>query len=663
MPSEHQNLIVKLPAGVINQIAAGEVVERPANMVKELVENALDAGADKIEIRFDDGGRFVQITDNGCGIQQADLNLALAPHSTSKIQSVGDLWKIKSYGFRGEALASIAEVSNMLLISKPRQQKQAARVKSQFGDKSLVQPTNSIDGTTIVIKDLFKNVPARLKFLKSAGSESYLIKNTLKAMALSRPSIEFKVFQKDKLLFYWGKKNTLQQRAAEVLGFKDSFAAGGPYAGIQVSAVLCPPNETARNRKYMWFFTNGRWVEDSALYSAVLNAYRGLLMHGEYPQAVVSIECPVEDVDVNVHPAKARVRFKDASLVFKAVHHSLRDALAKTPWLDKLHGKNAQSRLSHQPSIAPSRLSRFKAPPPSSLSSPAPHSPSRLSRFKAPPPSSLSSPAPHSPPRLSRFKAPLPLGGGLGGGQTTPKGRGESSVSLIPPLGFGESAASSKLPIAPGSRGKAQSAQEYSADLKGGGGWLSLHVLSQAHLTYIVAESPSAVVFIDQHAAHERVLYEKLMLSWKKGKIDIQHSLIPLVVAIDSSLVEGLLSVQKELSNLGLEIDRSGPEAITVRTAPALLKSAAIQKALMLLADEINAQGASFAFENAIAQVCASLACHSAVRAGQSLSQSQMQELLKQMDLFAFSSFCPHGRPVFVEYPLTQMEKDFGRIT
>ena len=215
--------IQQLSPEVINQIAAGEVVERPANMVKELVENSLDAGASKIEIHFSDGGRFVQIKDNGCGIKNDELSLALSPHSTSKIFSLNDIWTIRSYGFRGEALASIAEVSDLTLVSKPEHQDQAARLKSEFGKKTEVEITGSEVGTTVIVKNLFQKTPARLKFLKSEASETAVIKNTIKAMALSHPSVEFRILHKNKLLFYWPGMENLQKRAEAVLSLKNTF--------------------------------------------------------------------------------------------------------------------------------------------------------------------------------------------------------------------------------------------------------------------------------------------------------------------------------------------------------------------------------------------------------------------------------------------------------
>lgn len=599
-----------LAQDIVNQISAGEVVERPANMVKELTENALDAKADKIEIRFNNGGRFVQITDNGQGIQSSDLHLALAPHSTSKIQTTGDLWKINSYGFRGEALASIAEVSDLLIISKPSNQSQAARLKSVFGNAKTVEPTGAASGTTVIVKDLFQNVPARRKFLKSEISETSVIKNTLKAIALSRPDVEFKVFHKDRLLFYWTKKRNLKDRVQEVLSLKDPFDVHVDNGNVFVSAVLCSPNEVAQNRRQMWFFVNNRWVENSTLYSAVLTAYRGLLMHGEYPIAVLHLSCPSEDLDVNVHPAKAQIRFKNQSVIFKAVHGAVRSTLEKAPWL-----KEEQSLMPISSTTVESRSLSKESVNPTNVSSSSAFRSSRSSGF-----SSVTT---------------TPKNSNVSGSFT------KSTIQQLKPNN-----------IVTDQKTQTSHPTQY---------WSSLHILSQAHLTYIITQSPTAVVFIDQHAAHERILYEQLMLRWNTGNTDVQHRLIPLTLSMDESMVEDLCKMQNDLLKLGLKIERFSPNKIVIHSAPPILKDVALQKALTCLAEEIKSQGGSFALENTIASVCAQMACHSAIRAGQMLSTQQMKELLRQMDQFPLSSFCPHGRPVSVTYPLSQIEREFGR--
>ena len=626
------NSIHLLPPEIINQIAAGEVVERPANLVKELIENSLDAGADKIEIHFSEGGRFVQIKDNGCGIKDSELSLAVSPHSTSKISSLQDIWTINSYGFRGEALASIAEVSNLTLVSKPANQKQAGRLRSEFGKKTSVESVGSENGTTVIVKDLFQNTPARLKFLKSESAETTAIKNTLKAMALPRSHVEFRVLHKNKLLFYWPGAKNLQKRAEEVLSLKDTFYTKTKYQDVHLEAVLCAPNNTVANRRQMWFFVEGRWVEDVTLYSAVMSAYRGLLMHGEYPVVVLNLSCRKEDLDVNVHPSKSKVRFKNSSPIFKAVHNSLRAILEKALWLENKKQKpSVQKEKELSFTGATFNQTQFQGKnfgvDPDSVQSDS-------QKFIAPSDRKID---------FSRsFSRRVP---------SEKDDFYKNTASMV------DTIRSMKIPSDVTGNEASPAPEQGNRNY-----WSSLHLLSQAHLTYILAQNRSAIIFVDQHAAHERILYERLMLSWNTGKGEIQNRLVPLALDLDASLVKALISVQKELLKIGVEIELSGPDGVVIHSAPALLKDVALQKALVQLADEIKSLGGSFAIEKKISDLCASMACHSAIRAGQALSKEEMKGLLIQMDEFPLSSFCPHGRPVFVEYPLSRLEKDFGRI-
>ena len=627
-----QKTIKKLPQNIINQIAAGEVVERPANMIKELVENALDSGASKIEIHFSQGGRFVQIKDNGCGIQSKELDLALSPHSTSKLNSIEDLWNIHSYGFRGEALASIAEVSDLTLISKPSDQNQARRLKSLFGKKQKTEEVGAVNGTTVIVEELFKNIPARMKFLKSEASETNLIKNTLKALALSAPNTEFRILHKNKLLFYWPKTDNQEHRVQAVLGLKNTFYTKTKYNNIHIEAVLCAPNETLPTRRMMWFFVDNRWVDDSTLYSAVMAAYRSLLMHGEYPIVVLNITCPPEDVDVNVHPSKSKVRFKNPSAIFRAVHHSLRALLETAPWA------KTETEDTTEPLLKNKETEDTTKP---------------LLQNKE-----------------EELSFPIKKNTQFHKKQFSFKDYGDEQKktisSAIKNLHPTEPSSDSELihtDTSPTNPNLSTHTKEISVNKSNEekGYWSSLYVLCQAHLTYILTQSENKIIFIDQHAVHERVLYERLMLIWNQGKGDIQNRLVPLCLDMDESTVEALCSIQSDLNKLGLKLERSGPSSLIVHTAPCLLKDLALQKSLLQVGEEIKSTGGSFALEKKIADLCATMACHSAIRAGKALSLKEMQALLQQMDEFPLSSFCPHGRPVFVEYPLSRLEKDFGR--
>ena len=643
--------ISRLSPEIINQISAGEVVQRPANMIKELIENSLDAKASKIEIQFSEGGRFVQVKDNGLGIPAQDLLLALSPHSTSKIKSLSDIWSIGSYGFRGEALASIAEVSNLSLISKTKTSDKAGRLNSYFGKKSSLDFVSAEQGTKVIVKDLFQKTPARLKFLKSQATETRAIQQTIKAMALCQPQVEFRVLHNGKLLFYWPGVKDLKHRVQQILALKNPFYIKTKYKDIYVEAAFSAPNQTHNHRRQMWLFVESRHVEDTTLYSAIMTAYRGLLMHGEYPILALNIRCPKQDLDVNVHPAKSKVRFKNSSAVFTAVQRSLRAVLETGPWIQ--HQKTAKPfeenqafkgmggvlQKTHFQNKNPYKANYF-GPQNGLQNSLKTLDPLGTADTNPPLPNSEVGEAKGLPPQTSSSKAEN--AGSLVTEQQTNKTKG--------PIVNYEPATQDTVSKTPGQGEEVQ--KNY---------WSSLYVLGQAHLTYILAQSREAIVFIDQHAAHERVLYEKFFKLWNTGQGNIQKRLVPLALDLDESLVKALLTQKNALLKLGLEIERSGPDGLLVHSAPAILKDMALQKSLVQLGQEIRDLGDNFALDKKISDLCASLACHSAVRAGQALSYKEIRELLVLMDEFPLSSFCPHGRPVFVNYPITRLEKDFCR--
>ncbi|MFZ4405448.1 MAG: DNA mismatch repair endonuclease MutL [Pseudobdellovibrionaceae bacterium] len=322
-----------LSSEVINQIAAGEVVERPSHLLKELIENSIDATATRIEIYFSQGGRGVEVIDNGQGISEQDLAKSLDRFATSKISNSEDIWQLRTFGFRGEALASIASVSDLLISSRPAEQKQAYQLRSRFGQKSNLEKTGNLNGTRIKIDNLFENTPARLKFLKSDSAEASAIKNTLKALALSHPAVEFKIQENNDLIFYWPVASSRRQRVQQILEETELFTGQAERQGYHAEAIFSSPHKVFKTSKNIWLFVQNRWVQDRSLQAAVMEAYRNLLMHKEYPLAVVWLDVPLDQVDVNIHPTKSQVKFVDASLAFRAVQASIRDVLETAPWL------------------------------------------------------------------------------------------------------------------------------------------------------------------------------------------------------------------------------------------------------------------------------------------------------------------------------------------
>lgn len=583
-----------LSQDVVNQIAAGEVVERPAHLVKELLENSLDAMATHIQVDINFGGKFIKISDNGSGIAKDDLVLALQRHATSKIIQTQDLWNLSTFGFRGEALASAAAVSKLTLMSRTRNQDSGFQIKSDFGAISQVMPSSIVEGTQITVDCLFENVPARLKFLKSDAAELAQIRNVIKAMALAYPHVEFKLIENGKLdLFFKAQKDTndISVRASQVLGLDKIYVQENRYKSYVVKAYFSSPHDVQKTSKNIWIFAQKRWIQDRGLQAAVTEAYRSLLMHGEYPQVVIDLECARDLIDVNIHPTKSQVKFQEASEAFRAVHGAVRQGLELAPWIPKVSQNEKGESSSYKP-VA-------QAEPRMSV---------------------------HEQPRFGD------IGSSLGNTQFKTK------LSMLEQL--------SQLKV---------------DSVLNNGYWSGLQVLGQLNLTYLVCQKNDRMVLVDQHAAHERVAFEKLMRKWKGGAIDQQDFLFPLAIDLSPEKVEALLAKSEDIAKMGIEIESLGPAVIGVKSAPLFIKEAALPKVFDKMATDLIEYGGSYSLEKSIADIFATMACHSVVRAGQSLSQAEMVELLNSMDEFPLSSFCPHGRPVSIEFSFNDIEKQFGR--
>jgi DNA mismatch repair protein MutL len=572
--------IEKLPNELIDQIAAGEVVERPAHLVKELVENSLDAGATEISVEFSQGGRWVKVSDNGSGIEQDQLVKALDRHATSKIKISEDLWKLSSFGFRGEALASISAVSKLTLISKTKNAEKAARVLAEFGNKSAVETVGGSEGTVILMEELFSNVPARLKFLKSAAAEHARIKTAVKALALSNPQCSFRLVQDNELLSLWPACENKLARAEQIFGIKNLMEGRAVRGDVSAYAIFADPKTVQKTARDLWFFAQGRWIQDRSLQAAVMEAYRHLLMHGEYPIAAVWVETNPENIDVNIHPTKSQVKFADASLAFRAVQASVRDVLESAPWIPKSMPQTFSAPEMVSESFQSSEFTRTQ----------------------------FAMKDVQKTYEAAKAAAPMPM---------------------------------------------SETKNSY---------WSQFQVLAQANLTYIVTQGSDGLMFVDQHAAHERVLFEKLMQAWRGGKIDVQDFLFPLAIDLSAEKVEALVKEAEAIAKLGITLEAMGPETIGVKSAPAILRESALTHVLEKMSAELVEQGGSHRLDRKIGDLVATMACHSAVRAGQALSTDEMQALLVSMDEFPQSGFCPHGRPVSVDYPFYRLEKDFGRI-
>lgn len=614
-----------LAGDVIDKIAAGEVLERPANLLKELIENSLDAGADELEIEFEQGGREVVVRDNGGGMSREDLRLALLRHATSKITSSDDIYSLHSFGFRGEALASIAAVSELTLTS--RQGETAYRVVSQFGQ--IDEPTEiaARPGTEVRVRALFENVPARRRFLKSDGAEHGQIKTALKALGLANPSVGFRVRSKGDLLFYWPKGQTFAARAEAVLDGPKLHPGELNVDGITARVLVSAPTETQNVNRHMWFFVQGRWVQDRSLSAAVMEAYRNTLMHGEYPTAVVQLELAPHEVDVNVHPTKAQVKFREPSTAFRATCRAIRQVLEAAPWL----GTRAAS-VTSGPAQPATQLDAWRAQAEAFVPREVPAS----ERFQAP--------------EFERVQYAT---------KAFPLAEVREAVSAF---SVGGSAPGSDVGAAAGVAEDAAYAGHARLSEPGRFRWADLQVIGQSHHTYIVAQDAEHFFLVDQHAAHERVMFEKLMHGFRAGQLDVQNLLLPLVFDLSAEEVEALHARRETIERLGLSVERMGPESLAVQAIPALVSESAVSEALQRLAYELVQSADGSAFERAVGEIFATMACHSVVRAGQALSGEQMRSLLVQMDDFPLSSFCPHGRPVYIKRRFSDIEREFGRI-
>lgn len=629
-----------LPPEVVDQIAAGEVVERPSHLVKELVENSIDAGATSVTVEFSDGGRFVKVKDNGKGIPPEQLPKALERFATSKISKSEDLWKLNTFGFRGEALASIAAVSKVNLTSRPPGAEKAHQLLSDFGKRATVDPVGGSEGTTITIQDLFANVPARLKFLKSDAAEGTHIKTTLKALALAHHDVEFRVYEKNELVFFWTACKSRKDRVEQILEVKPMYEGRADRENVTAYAVFADPHQVAKTSKNIWLFAQNRWVQDRSMQAAVMEAFRNLLMHGEYPIAAVWVEVDPEYIDVNIHPTKSQVKFHNPSLAFRAVQAAVRGTLEQAPWVPTpVAGFASAAAVTKTPGVG---VLGFDAPVVPQTQSAFAHQDFQVTQFQKK----------EFPLQMAAQQAELRRETAE---QVLAKDPANPFVRTVgPAVSDGEKAGYRPAPVA-----STNSAVTSSASI---GYWSSLEVLGQANLTYIICQSRDKLVFVDQHAAHERVVFERLMTAWRGGKMEVQEFLFPLAVDLTPDKVEALQNLFPDLEKLGVYVETLGPTTVGVKAAPTLIKESVLSSVLDKMATEALDLGGSFRMEKVVGDICATMACHSVVRAGQSLSTEQMKNLLTEMDDFPLSSFCPHGRPVSVEYPYAKLEKDFGRI-
>jgi DNA mismatch repair protein MutL len=599
----------RLPTTLVNRIAAGEVVERPASAVKELVENAIDARAHRIAVTLKEGGRtFISVVDDGIGMNARELQLAVDRHCTSKLPD-DDLTDIRTLGFRGEALPSIASVSRFTITSRPAGAESAWSLDIDGGAKAEPRPAAHPPGTRVEVRDLFFATPARLKFLKEPRTESGHVADAMRRLAMAHPAIAFRLESEERTLIDLApaSPSLLEDgdaarlaRLGAIMGreFADNaLAIDANREGFRLTGFAGLPTLNRPTGQHQYLFINGRPVRDKLLAGAVRGAYQDFLARDRHPMVALFLEAPPEMVDVNVHPAKTEVRFRDAGIVRGLIVGALRTALAAA-------GHRASTTVSD----------------------------AALGAFR-----------PHT-----GYSSPLPFGGGgSGGGSFIPRGLAEAAAQFMAPL----DGLSARVDMP---------SDQPSGHIANGNYPLGV-ARAQLHETYIVAQTEQGVVIVDQHAAHERLVHERLKNQLEADGVKRQALLLPEVVEVGEDGARRLAGRQAELAEMGLVLEPFGLGAVVVRETPAVLGEVDIQGLVRDLADELAEMGDHLALKEKVEQVCGTLACHTSVRAGRRLTVEEMNALLRQMEATPHSGQCNHGRPTYVELKLADIERLFGR--
>jgi DNA mismatch repair protein MutL len=580
--------INRLPPDLANQIAAGEVVERPASVVKELVENAIDAGATRLTIHVELGGKKqVRVEDDGEGMEPEDARLALERHATSKIRRADDLAAIATLGFRGEALPSIASVSHFVLRTRARGQQSGTEIRVNGGAIASDSEVGVPEGTRVEVNDLFYNLPARRKFLKADGAESAQVSRIVTQLALANPQIGFTLTSAGRTVVQCPPAVSLRDRLYQLYGERtDLLEVRKEAGGLRLSGYIAALAEQGPTRGPQNVFINRRIVKDRTIAHAIIDAYSSASIKERSPEVHLFIEMPADAVDVNVHPTKAEVRFREQSLVHEVVRRGLMDAL----------GQGGVPQLQLRSAVAPT-------------------------------------------PVLTTPSLPNVLTG-VYPNRWAPQGTPRAPLEPLEPLAPVE-------PLEP---------LERQVSMK------PMIPLGQFRDTFIIAIDDEGVAIIDQHVAHERVLFERVMERLAGGRLESQGLLVPLVLEVSASDHQSLVSRAAELGRLGYELESFGVSAIKVTAVPALLDVGDSAKALLALAHDLEGLDRGADLQAAIQRIAATTACHAAVKANYPLSYEKMTHILEELRATAYSTVCPHGRPVMLRLTRREIEKNFERI-
>ncbi len=572
-----------LPEEVAGKIAAGEVIERPASVVKELVENSIDAGAAEIKIEIHEGGRrLIRVTDDGDGIPADDVELAFERYATSKLQTVDDLSRVTSLGFRGEALPSIAAVSQVTVISRARSEEAGTLLRLEGGRTVRHEGRGAAQGTVVTVENLFYNTPARLKFLRSRATEGRHISELVTCYAMAYPELRFHLLSEGRTAFQSTGSGQLYDVLVDVYGLEIAQqmlaiqADSGKKSAVIVRGYVGDPALNRSNARYVTILVNGRWVRDRLLNYAIREAYHTLLPKRRHPVVVLKVELPPDQVDINVHPAKSEIRFRDSGEVFGTVQRAVRQTLVQKASLPRSSSSFGWER-----------------------------------------------------PFETRQRHVVGAGRDV---RWTP---GELAL---------EFQRTEELPSM--------------VDLPGKGKLPMLRVLGQLGHTYVIAEGPTGMYLIDQHAAHERVLYERFQAERSKAGVSSQSLLEPLVLEPGSRHAAMMEERLLNLREFGFEIEPFGGDTYLVRAVPAVLQGTDLTQTILDIMDEAGSRDGARSWEEGLV---ISLACHGAIKSGQTLSLEQMQELVRQLEETSLPRTCPHGRPTMLHVSADQLEREFGR--
>ena len=605
--------IRRLPGDLANQIAAGEVVERPASVVKELVENALDAGATRVKVELEQGGvALVRVTDDGAGMDAGDAVLALERHATSKITCSDDLFRLHTFGFRGEALPSIASVSRLRLVTRARGASEGTSAAVEGGAAPTARPAGAAEGTSVEVRDLFFNVPARRKFLKSTGTEAAHVTEVMMLAALARPDVSFFLVRDGRSVRDWLRAGSRRERVVQALEGERLEACAGERGPMRVEAHLAPPERARAGAVGLHLLVNGRPVRDRALARAVAQAYGSVLEPGRYPVGVVYVEVPPDQVDVNVHPQKAEVRFAEGRALYEAVTRELHLSLARAFNVPALG--TARPWVTPRPPPAPSEVATRFVPGPADLEAGAP-------------PGSVGDPwdlMPAADPASLAERTTLESA--TDGTQRTDGAEPARAPELFAGTAF----------------------------------YASLEFLGQVRAMFLVCSGSDGLYVLDQHAAAERVTFHRLRKAFAARAMATQRLLIPEVVELLPTELATLEEHAAAVLALGVELRPVGPGAVAVHAVPTLLLRGRPERVVRDLVAELG-RVARRPFGDAADLVLATMACHGSLRAGDPVTREEATALLRALDDIDFAGHCPHGRPVVTRIGYGELERRVGR--